>query len=285
MEDLMPSNRAAYLGPPTTESKTSAVSWGAIFAGAAVAAVTTLVLVVLSTGFDLASLSSWMSGGSSATSVVVVTAIGLIVTQWASAALGGYITGRLRTKWTGTHTHEVFFRDTAHGLLAWAVATLFVASVLASGAGSLVGAGGRAAGALASSTSMTGPSSASGRGLVAPCDLDVMFRPMADTEPKPAAADARAEAGRILARGLANGSVPEADRAYAARLVAAQTGLSEADARHRVDEGIEQMKSAADTARRGAELGAIFSALAMLVGAFIASVSAALGGRLRDEHP
>src|ERR1700722_16974224 len=66
------------------------------------------------------------------TTFAVTTAIWLIVMQWLSSAVGGYISGRLRSRWMGTHPHEVFFRDTAHGLVTWAVATVVVAGVLAS---------------------------------------------------------------------------------------------------------------------------------------------------------
>src|ERR1700736_1052681 len=136
MEDLTVSNRSPpLLGTSAPESATSAVSWAAILAGAVVAAAISLLLTVIATGLDLASMH-----GTSAPSVAALTAIALIVTQWISAAGGGYITGRLRTKWVGTHTHEVFFRDTAHGFITWAVATLIVASALASAASSLVGA-------------------------------------------------------------------------------------------------------------------------------------------------
>src|ERR1700757_5178971 len=101
----------------------SAVSWAAILAGAATAVATSLVLLAIGTGFGLASVSPWGNGPSPVT-FTVMTAIWLIVMQWLSSAMGGYMTGRLRTRWTGTHTHEVFFRDTAHGFLTWSVATL-----------------------------------------------------------------------------------------------------------------------------------------------------------------
>src|SRR6185437_6438818 len=96
---------------PANESAISATSWSAIFAGATAAGATTLVLVALGSGFGLASVSPWPRSGASATTFTVMTAIWLIVVQWLSAAIGGYITGRLRTKWVGTHTDEVFFRD------------------------------------------------------------------------------------------------------------------------------------------------------------------------------
>src|ERR1700678_572774 len=119
----------------------SAASWPAIFAGAVVAVAVSLVLLALGSGLGFASISPWPGRGASATTVTVTTAIWLIVTQWLSAALGGYIAGRLRTKWVGTHTHEVFFRDTAHGFVTWAVASVIGALILASAASSAVGTG------------------------------------------------------------------------------------------------------------------------------------------------
>ena len=95
----------------------SAASWPAIIAGAFVAASISLVLFVLGSGLGFAEISPWPGHGATATTFAVTTAIWLIVMQWVSSAAGGYITGRLRTRWHGTHTHEVFFRDTAHGLL------------------------------------------------------------------------------------------------------------------------------------------------------------------------
>ena len=127
----------------------SAVSWPAIFAGASVAASASLVLLALGSGLGFAAVSPWPGHGVSATTFKVTTAIWLIVMQWLSAALGGYIAGRLRTRWVGTHTHEVFFRDTAHGLVTWAVSTVVVAAVLAGSVSSLIGAGAHAVGGVA----------------------------------------------------------------------------------------------------------------------------------------
>lgn len=109
----------------------SAVSWSAIIAGAFVAAAVSLVLLALGTGLGFASISPWPGHGISAESFAVSSAIWLIVMQWISSCVGGYIAGRLRIRWIGTHTHEVFFRDTAHGLVTWAVATVLVAAILA----------------------------------------------------------------------------------------------------------------------------------------------------------
>ena len=98
------------------ESAVSAVSWPAIMAGAFAIAATALILLALGSGLGLASVSPWYNSGPSATTFGVWAAIWLIGVQWFSAALGGYVTGRLRTKWVGVHTDEVYFRDTVHGL-------------------------------------------------------------------------------------------------------------------------------------------------------------------------
>jgi len=284
MEDVTTSQRSAAIGSSTVEAKTSAVSWAAILAGAVVAAATSLILVLVAAGMGLASVSPWSGSGASGTPILVMTAIALLIIQWLSAGVGGYVTGRLRTKWVGTHTHEVFFRDTAHGFIAWAVATLLVTSTLASGASALLGAGAHASG-VAVGTLAANAASAGAINNIRPYDLDVLFRTSAGMEAKPGATGAREETGHILARGLVTGDVPAADRTYLAQLIAAQTGASEADAHRRVDDGITQMKAAADAARRSSEMTTILTALAMVVGAFIACVSAALGGRVRDMHP
>jgi hypothetical protein len=134
----------------TLESSASAISWAAIVGGAFAAAALSLILLALGSGFGLASVSPWPNSGASVTTFTVMTAIWLIIVQWVSSGLGGYLTGRLRTKWVGVHTHEVFFRDTAHGLLAWAVAAVIGAAVLASAVSSLLSGGAHATATIAS---------------------------------------------------------------------------------------------------------------------------------------
>ena len=94
-----------------------------------------------------------------------MTAIGLIVVQWLASGLGGYVTGRLRTKWVGTHTHEVFFRDTAHGFIMWALSTVLVATLLASATASLVGAGAHGAAMVATGAAAGGGAPGAGEQL------------------------------------------------------------------------------------------------------------------------
>jgi hypothetical protein len=278
-------------GTGANESSHSAVSWAAIFAGAFVALAVTLVLLALGAGLGLTSISPWPNSGVSATTFSVMTAIGLIVIQWLSAGVGGFVTGRLRTKWVGVHTHEVFFRDTAHGFLSWALATVAGALLLASATTSVVSEGTRAA------ATVVGSAAQGASGLVSQAassvsgyDLDTLFR---SDKPDPSASpqQATAEAGRIIANGISNGDVPADDKAYLAQLVSNRTGISQADAQKRVDDVIGRSKAAAtkakqaaDAARKAAAQLSIFTALSMFVGAFIACVAAAYGGSMRDDY-
>jgi len=301
----------ATTGQQTVESSKSAVSWGAIIAGAVVAAAVSLILLALASGLGLASVSPWPDSGASLKTFSVMTAIGLIVVQWVASGFGGYITGRLRTKWSGTHTHEVFFRDTAHGFIMWALSTVLVASLLASATTALVGAGahgaaviasgGAAGGAGAAGSAMANSGGGAGGsagtmspvGSVSAYNVDTLFRSAQPSANAGASnGDARAEATRILARSLSSGDVSAADRTYLAQLVAARTGVSDTDAQKRVDDTIAQVQAdetkarqVADSARKASSAASIFTALAMVIGAFIACLAAALGGQLRDQHP
>jgi hypothetical protein len=273
-----------------SDTPRSAVSWAAIAAGAVVAASTSLLLIALGAGIGLAAISPWAHAGVSAGTFTVMTAIGLIVVQWVSAGLGGYVAGRLRTKWTGLHTHEVFFRDTAHGFITWATATLLVFTAAAAIGASSAGTAAHATSALGAGAAIGAASRTPAAASVDPYDVDVLLRsghPDADSSRE----DERAQATRILAKALTTNDVPAGDRAYLTQLVSVRAGVSPADAQSRVDGAIARMQTArleaqqaADAARRAAEKASLLSALAMLIGAFIACISAALGGRLRDLH-
>ena len=148
------------------ESSVSAVSWAAVLAGTLVAVSLTLVLMAIGSGLGFASISPWYHRGLSATGFTVLTAAWLVVVQWGSSAVGGYTTGRLRTKWAGVHTHEVFFRDTAHGLLTWATATVFVALISAASAVHTAGRGVQAAATVSSAAMEHGAHGAMGGPMV-----------------------------------------------------------------------------------------------------------------------
>jgi len=243
------------------DASRSAVSWASVLAGAAVALATTLILVALGSGLGFAAASPWPGAGASGTTFAIGIGIWLIVTQWLSSFMGGYIAGRLRTKWAGIHTHEVLFRDTAHGLLAWAVATAIIGAVALS---TTISAAGVASSATATSVGYA---------------ADTMLR---STRPDSQASGAiRAEIGRLLSRG---DDLKTDDRTYLASQVAAQTGVSAQEAQQRVDTAVASIRSAADKARKASAALGFFTALSMLIGAFIASVAAAYAGQLRDEN-
>lgn len=272
----------------------SAASWGAIFAGALVAVSVSLVLVALGSGLGFASISPWADRGVEASTFAISAVIWLIIVQWISSLLGGYIVGRLRTRWIGTHVHEIFFRDTAHGLVTWALATVVVAAVVAGTVSS--GAGGglhvAMAGTHGGATGMSGSSGVDVGGYA----VDKLFRSTEAREPagtgeNHALTEARGETLRLMANAAVSGRVPADDRAYLVSLVVANAGASQTEAQRRVegfiadaDTAATKLKAQADAARKDAAEVSIYTALAMLIGAFIASVSAAMAGRLRDEH-
>lgn len=277
------------------ESNVPALAWGPVIGGATAAAAITLILLLLGSGVGLTMVSPWSGESASFTTVSVTAAIWFVIVQWLSSALGGYLTGRLRTKWAGIHTDEVFFRDTAHGFLSWALATVVVAGLAGSAFTSLVGSGVQAASSVAATASV-GATAATPGGDEAP-DLatgyftDLLLRPQdAAARAQSDDAAATAEVSRILMQGAAKGEVPEADRAYVATIVASRAGIPQEEARTRVDQVLQQIEDAkntalqaADDARKSAATVALLGALSLLVGAFVASAAAALGGRQRDD--
>ena len=131
----------------SAESSVSGISWGAIIGGAFVAASLALILAILGVGLGLSAASPWAGAGASATAIGASAVVWLIATQAIAAGLGGYLAGRLRVKWATVHTDEVYFRDTAHGFLVWAVAAVITAAFLTSAASSIVGSGAKLAAA------------------------------------------------------------------------------------------------------------------------------------------
>jgi hypothetical protein len=271
----------------------SAVSWGAIAAGAVGAAALALLLIAFGAGLGLSAVSPWSDSGVSASTFKTGTGIYLVIVAVMSSAVGGYLAARLRSKWVGAHTHEVFFRDTAHGFIAWAFATLLSASALSSVTGYL--ANGAAAG--------VGGAAAQATRSVNPADIyvDELFRPdtaqpasapassPAPGNPNPAAPSgansnqSRAEVLRLWTASFQRSQDLSApDKTYVAQVVAARTGMSQAAAEKRVNDVIVEAKTAADTARKGAAKLSFWLTAAMLFGAFAASLAAVEGGSLRD---
>jgi hypothetical protein len=257
----------------------SGVSWASIAAGAVAAAAVSLALLSLGAGLGLSSISPWADSGVSASTFKNAAGIYLVVVAVMSSAIGGYLAARLRTKWTGIHTNEVFFRDTAHGFIAWAFATVLSASVLGAAATHLVsGAASGVAPAAAQAAPALNPSQVF---------VDRLFRadPAATTgAPQPQNNEAaRGEVLRLWTSSYRdNGDLAASDRTYIARVVAAQTGLNQPEAEKRVNDVIVEARAAADRARSGAAKLAFWMTAALLFGAFAASLAAVEGGQLRD---
>jgi hypothetical protein len=247
----------------------SAVSWAAILAGAAAAVAASLTLFALAAGLDLAAPDT-LAGSDS---MPVRAALALIVTQWISAALGGYLTGRLRTRWVGTHTHEVFFRDTAHGFITWCVATVFMASGLVAAASAVVGVH-RHVDGVAPYARRAGEVSASG----ARVTTEEPTRAIVSLAAVPPA-----YGELVLPDGPGSAVAVETRRAALAQLT--PDDWPPDDWRDRRVRELRAAPADPGDVPRTAAVGSLLTALSMVIGAFIASVSAVLGGRHRDLHP
>lgn len=306
---------------PLPAAGNSAVSWGAIFAGAAAAASLSLILLMLGAGLGLTSISPWESHGLDAGTVGIAAIAWLAFTQIVASGMGGYLSGRLRTKWVDIHSDEVYFRDTAHGFLTWAVAALISAVLLTSTLGSIVGGGAKIVGTVAGgavATTATGVSSvANGSPAAQDSSMDYfvnsMFRANNPAKPANDAADPASpttpatpptfhqsvspaqlgEVTGIFVNSITTGALPEEDRQYVARLIAQNTSISQQEAEQRVQsaydkaqaklkETKEKTQQVADTARKTTSYLMLWTFISLLAGAFVASLCATLGGRQRD---
>jgi hypothetical protein len=305
-----------------------AVSWGAIIAGALSAAALSFVLLAIGAAFGLSVTSPWdftgREAGEAAAAVGIGTAIFLIIVHAITSGVGGYLAGRLRSKLIGLRGDETYFRDTAHGLVVWAVSALTTILMIAClaiatarggvalGAASLNAAGQAAGAAVPTLAGETG----SGEDNIG-YFIDGLFRPVSDAPATAAGTEGQAPAGGAAAPMTLPGSRPESDvrmereeiarivrvaldgeissedRTYVAQIVAGETGMPQAEAEQRVDqmieraktaraEAIETAKQAADAARQAGMYTALWAAVAMLAGAFAASLAATWGGRARD---
>lgn len=254
----------------------SGVSWPAVLAGAVASCALTLVVLSFGVGLGLSVVSPWGGAGVSATTFKIGTGLFMIVVAMLSSSIGGYIAGRLRSGWTGVHTDEVYFRDTAHGFVAWALATVLGAVLLAAPASGIVG---RAAGGTAQAVSSSGTSAGAADGYV-----DALLRPDNPANANAAnIADTRAEVSRLFIADMRpNSDFSPGDRVYLAKVVAARTGLSQADAEKRVSDAIGQAKANLDATRKATAQLAFWLTAALLVGAFCSSLAATEGGGLRD---
>ena len=258
--------------PASAEASASGVSWAAVVAGAFVAAALSLILLALGAGAGLSSLSPWANSGAPASAVKFGALIWIALTEIISAGIGGYLAGRLRTKWTGVRTDEVYFRDTAHGFLVWAVALVISGALLTTASGAMVGASDRNQNDSRADESRLNPND---------YFVNSLFRssqPLSANE-----SSARTQAAVIFAHALAQGALTDDDKSYVADQVASTTGINRADAEQRVTDTFQRDQLAADAARKAVAHSLYWLFVASLIGAFCASYAALLGGRQRDR--
>lgn len=290
------------------QSQTSAVSWGAIIAGATATAALALILLMLGTGLGLSSVSPWAYSGVSATTFGVSTILWLTFTQLVSSGMGGYLAGRLRTKWVDAQLDEVYFRDTAHGFLSWAVAALATAALLTSVIGAIV-SGGIQVGSVAT---VVGSEKTRFDAEIEPIGyfVDSLFRRdinavaadaqiehdamhMLGAGPRYFPAGSASEVTRIFMNTVHTGPLSTEDIQYVGQVVAHRTGLTQQAAEERVINTYTRLqarvhdtetvaKEAADKARKASAYAALWLFISLLIGAFVASFSATFGGRQRD---
>ena len=272
---------------PQPAASSSAVSWGAIFAGAAAAASLSLILLMLGAGLGLTSVSPWGNRGLDAGTVGIAAIGWLTFTQIVASGMGGYLSGRLRTKWADSRSDEVYFRDTAHGFLTWAVAALISAVLLTSTVSTIVGGGakfvGSVAGGAAATTATGAASMAKGSSSVQNASIDYfvnsMFRPSNPSTPanEPASPDSPSasatpvspaqlgEVTGIFVNSITTGDLPQEDRLYVAGLIAQHAGISQQEAEKRVqstyDKAQAKLKQTKDKAQQVADAARKTSAI------------------------
>ncbi len=292
------------------EDAHSAVSWKAIFAGATGAIAVTMILIAFGIGVGFTVVSPWSGQGVSATTFTVAAGIYLFVVAMLSSTIGGYLAGRLRTQWRTVNEHERYFRDSAHGFLVWALATIITAGVLggvtsqiAGGAASIATPAATAAAAQSSPSDIyvdslmrTHPSQGSASATPAnsaaqatsPTAGEQTAAPLQGGQisvPQRQNVGNRAEITRIIVPSMARGgSVSDADKKYLTGVVAARNGISQADAEARVNQVITQAKQAADKARKATAMFGLWLAASMLAGALAAAFAAIEGGSLRNRE-
>lgn len=280
-------------------SRPAYVEWGPVFAGAFLAAALSFVLLTFLTAIGLTAVSPWPSESMSPRVLASLAAFFLLLQQIASFMVGGYVAGRMRTRWAEGSDDEVRFRDGLHGGLVWAVGVVIGAALIFSTASVTVHTGAAAIGAGVGASATSDPMD---------IVLDTLLRPegasAAEASAAPAVPEdgsaattlerqatattttdtARAEMSRVLAKAVTSSGVSEQDRPYLVSLVAARTGLPRAEAEKRVDQAVTSAREAADTARRGAALLGFITAASLILSLGAAWWAAIRGGHHRDNE-
>jgi hypothetical protein len=294
-----------HVGPAPATSATSAgasfVEWGAVLAGAFLAAAISFVLLTFGAAIGLSATSPWPNSGVSAKLIATLAVLWAMMQQIGAFMVGGYVAGRMRSRWHEPTQHEIEFRDGLHGGLVWAVGIVIGAALVMATAGAAAKTGIDVAGRAAGAASVTALSTTEPMDAV----LDSMLRPTtvaqapsgstppAAAAPAPTASRARstaassdetrAEMARILASAVAGGSLSDQNRAYLAQIVVQRSGLSQQEAERRVNEAFTAAREAADKARKAAILTGFVTAASLIISFGAAWWAAIRGGQHRDN--
>jgi hypothetical protein len=277
--------------PPAATAGTSFVEWGAVLAGAFLAAALSFVLLTFGSAIGLSATSPWPNAGLSAKVVASLAVFWVLAQQIGSFMAGGYVAGRMRSRWH-ERGDEAEFRDGLHGGVVWAVGVVIGAALLLSTAGAVTKTGAEIAGRAAAQASTTSD----------PMDsvLDTMLRPTSGTPAPPQVGpqpntqapaqrgrasgdDTRAEMSRIMASSVRGTSMTDQNRTYLAQLVAQRTGLSQPEAEKRVNEAITAAREAADKTRRAGVLTGFVTAASLVLSLGAAWWAGMKGGHHRDN--
>jgi hypothetical protein len=274
---------------------TSFVEWGAVIAGAFLAAAISFVLLTFGAAIGLSAVSPWPNSGASAKVVASIAVFWAMAQQIGAFMAGGYVAGRMRSRWHETG-HEADFRDGLHGGLVWAVGVVIGAALFLSTAGSVAKTGAEAAGgaATAASASSSDPMDAVLDPMLRPTTVAQAGTPSAATPPAaqtPAARaravatgdETRAEMSRLLSSAVATGSLSGESRAYLVQIVAQRAGIPQQEAERRVDQAFNAAREAADKARRAGILTGFVTAASLLLSLGAAWWAAMRGGNHRDH--
>lgn len=290
MLKTQPISNSPNITYPLGNSAQSAVSWAAVIAGAVIAAALTITLITGGSGLGFLAVSPWHNDGASGTSLAVGTIAWLMLTQIIAYGIGGYVTGRLRTKWSDVHTDEIYFRDTAHGFMVWALSSIVGVVLLSSVATSIISGTAQAGATVAGTSAGVVGTAAMNNDDAFSLDYytDTLLR-----SKNPSRADNHKEVSTILTRSLVRGELAADDKDYLIGVIAQRAEISEAEARIRLQEVTDnakqaidkletQTREAADEARKAAAIFALWAFASLLIGAFVASLAATIGGRARD---
>jgi hypothetical protein len=292
-----------HVGPAPATSATSAgasfVEWGAVLAGAFLAAAISFVLLTFGAAIGLSATSPWPNSGVSAKLIATLAVLWAMMQQIGAFMVGGYVAGRMRSRWHEPTQHEVEFRDGLHGGLVWAVGIVIGAALAMATAGAAAKTGidvaGKAAGVTALST--TEPMDAVLDSMLRPTTVaqaPSASTPPAAATPAPSASrtrstaassdETRSEMARILASAVASGALSDQNRAYLAQGVAQRSGLSQQEAERRVNEAFTAAREAADKARKAAILTGFVTAASLIISFGAVWWAAIRGGQHRDNE-